>query len=107
MERPQLSDVILLQAIESLTVGMGTRIENKGRGAFLSNHEMLGIVAEEYHELVEAVRQNDAVDVANELADIAVACLFSLASMLESEAQIKAAQAAIEAEVSAIQTSVK
>ena len=107
MERPQVSDSVLLQAIESVTVNTGKRIENKGRGAFLSNHEMLGIIAEEYHELIEAVRQNDPVEVANELTDVAIACVFSIASMLEREAQIKMAQAAIEAEVSAIQTSVK
>ena len=107
MERPQVNDASLLQAIENLTVGMGQRIEEKGRGAFTSNHEMLGIIAEEYHELIEAVRQNDPVDVANELSDIAVACLFSLASMFEAEAQLKAAKDELEAEVDAIRGSGK
>jgi NTP pyrophosphatase (non-canonical NTP hydrolase) len=105
MQRPDISDSVLLQSIEALTVNMGKRIEEKGRGAFASHHEMLGAITEEYHELVEAVRLNSAVDVAGELTDIAVACLFSIATMMEAEVQIKAAQEALEAEVDAIQGS--
>jgi NTP pyrophosphatase (non-canonical NTP hydrolase) len=105
MERPQISDAVLLQTIEALTVNMGRRIEEKGRGAFASPHEMLGVIAEEYHELIEAVRLNSAVDIGGELADIAVACLFSIATMIEADIQIKAAQEALEAEIDTIQSS--
>lgn len=107
MNRPTVSDKILLQAIEEFTVNLGRRIEEKGRDAFISSHEMLGVISEEYHELIDAVRQNDPVDVASELADIAVACIFSFASMLEAEEQIKAAKSALEAEVTALQGSEK
>jgi len=39
----------------------------------------LGIVAEEYDELLEAVRSNDRKQVMKELEDIAVACVFAFA----------------------------
>lgn len=105
MERPQLSDAVLLQMTEALIVNMGRRLEEKGRGAFVSNHEMLGVITEEYHELIEAIHRNDSIDVASELSDIAVACLVSLASLREADIQIKAAQSELEAELASIQGS--
>lgn len=104
MERPEVSDKILLAAIEALTVNLGRKIEKHGRGAYISNHETLGIVAEEYHELVEAVRQNDPVDVANELMDIVVAGLFGVASMMEKEERLKSAAESLENRVRAAQS---
>src|SRR5574337_1472654 len=92
MERPQVTDAMLLKAIEATTVAVGRLIEKHGRDAYLSNHESLGIITEEYHELVSAVQSNDPVDIANETMDIAAACIKSLASMFEKEERIKAAQ---------------
>lgn len=89
MKRNEVSDESLLAAIEAITVNTGKRIEKHGRGAFVSNHEALGVVVEEYHELVGAVTQNDPVDVASELTDVAVSCVFALASMIEKEKQLK------------------
>jgi hypothetical protein len=97
MERPQLSDEVLLKTIEAMTVAMGRKIERHGRGAYMSNHEALGIITEEYHELIDAVQSNDPVEVANETMDVAVGCLFALASQIEKEERIKAAQAELEA----------
>lgn len=105
MERPQVSDKILLEAVEALTVNLGRKIEKHGRGAYVGHHETLGIVAEEYHELLDAVRQNDPVDVANELMDIAVACLFGVASMMEKEERLKAAAEELQAKVAKAQES--
>lgn len=105
MERPQVSDEILLQTIEALTVNLGRKIEKHGRGAYSGNHETLGIIAEEYHELVEAVRQNDPVDVASELMDVAVGAIFGVASMMEKEERIKAANEALQAKVEKAQSS--
>lgn len=92
MNRPEVSDKVLLGAIEALTVNIGRRIEEKGRGAFLSSHETLGIVTEENYELIEAVKGNDPVQVAEELMDIAVSCVFGVASMMVKEAELKASE---------------
>jgi NTP pyrophosphatase (non-canonical NTP hydrolase) len=75
----------------------GNRIERKGKGAFVSNHEGLGIIAEEYHELLKAVRSNDPVEVAAEAMDVAIGCLFLVASLLQKEEDFKKAQQELEA----------
>ena len=44
-------------------------------GAPYSSHESLGVITEEYHELVEAVRCNASSSIAEEALDIAAACI--------------------------------
>jgi len=41
----------------------------------------LGIITEEYYEFVEAVYSNDFNEIREEMIDIAVGCLFGVASM--------------------------
>lgn len=95
--RPQVTDEILNRTLEEMVRAAGSRIEKKGKGAFVSNHEGLGIIAEEYHELLEAVRSNDPVEVASEAMDVAVGCIFLVASLLQKEEDLKAAQSELEA----------
>ena len=40
-----------------------------------SAHESLGVITEEYHELVEAIRCNASASIAAEALDIAAACI--------------------------------
>jgi hypothetical protein len=47
---------------------------------FISTHEGLGVLTEEYHELIEAVRSNDHQKVCKEAIDVAVTAAFILAS---------------------------
>lgn len=59
-------------------------LQSKGRGAWVSSHEALGIITEEYHELVEATRNGNGVNndpgvIQDELMDLVVAGLFALA----------------------------
>lgn len=101
MERPQLSDAVLLKAVEAMTVAMGRKIERHGRGAYMGNHEALGIITEEYYELIGAVQSNDPVNIAEETMDVAVGCLFALASQMEKEERLKAAREELEATIAA------
>ena len=55
------------------------RLNQKGYGTFSSTHEVLGMITEEYYELIEAVKSNKMSDVKDELEDIAVGCLFAIA----------------------------
>lgn len=56
------------------------RLKQKGRGAFVTKHELVGILTEEYHELLEAVRNDSDIEpFAQELIDVAVGCVFGLA----------------------------
>ena len=55
------------------------RLIQKGDGTYSSIHEILGIVAEEYDELIDAVRKNNQMECYKELKDIAVGCIIAMA----------------------------
>ena len=57
------------------------RLNEKGKHILISRHEMLGLITEEYHELVYAVQHGTLAGVEDELVDIGVACIVSLASL--------------------------
>ena len=60
------------------------RLGQNGRGSYIGPHETLGMVTEEYDELKDAVRSNDPQEVEKELIDIAVACIFGIASRYQN-----------------------
>lgn len=47
-------------------------------GPYASSHEALGVITEEYQELVQAIRSNNIQDIAKEAQDLA-ACATKLA----------------------------
>ncbi len=94
MNRPPVSQESLLKAMETVAERMGLKLEKHGNGAYVSHHEMLGIITEEYLELSTAIHDNDVIEVGNELHDIAVSAIFSIASLYEKEE--KAAQKELE-----------
>jgi len=55
------------------------RLEQKGYGKFASSHEILGIITEEYWELIEAVKSDNFKNIKHELNGIAIACILGLA----------------------------
>ena len=55
------------------------RLNEKGYGAWVSQHEILGFLTEEYHETIEAVHSKSVEDLRTELVDIAVGCIFGIA----------------------------
>lgn len=58
------------------------RLDQKGPHSMGSSHEILGIVTEEYWELIEKVKENaHDEDLVQELLDIAIACMFGVASI--------------------------
>ena len=73
-------------SFDDLADTMEMRLKEKGRGTFASSHEILGVVTEEYLELIEAVKlhgNDKAQRVKHELLDIAVACIFGAACIDE------------------------
>lgn len=89
MAKPKLRTLVIKEdvneASELIISKLAKRLLEKGSFGYISNHETLGIVAEEYHELVDAVRSNKDDEVKAELTDIAVGCLFGVASMIARE----------------------
>jgi hypothetical protein len=57
-------------------------MEKHGHGKTVSDHESLGIITEEYHELIDAVRANDGT-AWEEMIDLAVAAVFGAMSCRE------------------------
>jgi NTP pyrophosphatase (non-canonical NTP hydrolase) len=62
-----------------------TRIIKHGSDSFISPHEILGILEEEIHELVDAVRENNNYHIVDELHDTITVCIFGIASLLTNE----------------------
>lgn len=80
IERPIVCAQEIDWAIGMMKQSLGDRLMKHGAGCYSGNHEMLGTITEEYDELIEAVRSNNNDAVGLELLDIAVACVFAVAS---------------------------
>lgn len=55
MDRTQLTDQAIAQTPENFKVRFMQNLMEKGKGTFSSTHEILGVVTEEYNELVDAI----------------------------------------------------
>lgn len=81
MDRPSVEQIIIESAICDVRHAIQRAVDNHGRGACASTHETLGIVTEEYYELIKAVHHGPESGVESELLDIAAACVFGIASI--------------------------
>ena len=81
--RPSVNYDSIIISIADMKANMKAKILEKGDGAWLSTHEILGVIEEERHELVEAIISNDLVHTKEELLDIATACIFGAACIHE------------------------
>lgn len=80
--RKQIDAKVVNKALIEIGVSTAERLNTKGHDTFQSTHEILGIIAEEYWELIEAIKAhgNGRMDhIKNELLDIATACHFAIA----------------------------
>jgi len=80
--RPGVGESDIALALSAISANLDRRLLKHGYGAYASPHEILGVIAEEYDELKDAVRSNVDADTAAEIIDIAVGCVFGVASML-------------------------
>lgn len=86
MLRTQLQLPELVKATDEIMNKIHRLLDKKGWGVFQSKHEALGVITEEYHELVEAIHTTDLNEqgdkhIREELEDIAVACIVAIASL--------------------------
>ena len=77
--RPKVEQRYIQVAQAKLSQEIFRRLEEKGYGAWLSRHEILGVVLEEQKELVDAVQCGMLRDVQSELMDLAVGAIFGWA----------------------------
>jgi len=77
--RQQITSSQIESAIDKAREKLYARLEEKGYGTWLSRHEILGFMAEEYYETTMAVHGESLDEVKEELKDMAVGCLFAIA----------------------------
>ena len=81
--RPDVSDAAVARAFMELRMALTDRVTRHGPGAFAGPHEIDGVLDEEIREWKHAVWINDNQGRRRELLDVAVVCLFGLASLEE------------------------
>lgn len=81
MSRPEITDPQLSLAIAVFEQELRRHFAMKGPGSLVSTHEVAGVVTEEYHEMLAALRENDPDHFRSELLDVAVGCVFGVACL--------------------------
>jgi predicted peroxiredoxin len=80
MQRPMVTAEAVEDAIKFVSDEMTRRLQQKGRGALVSRHEIVGIIEEELDELKREMHANsNDREVIAELADVAVPAIFGIA----------------------------
>lgn len=77
--RIKLTETEISQGVNLFYDKLMDRLKEKGKGTFVSRHEIQGVVTGEYHELVEAVEHESLEQYKQELLDVAVGCVFGVA----------------------------
>lgn len=80
IKRPIINDTDIHDAIISIEDRLKEKIEKKGNLGFVSHHEALGVITEEYYELLKSVHKNKTHNYVEELMDVALSCIYGLAS---------------------------
>lgn len=76
IDRPQITPEEINRGITALSVKLAKRLNEKGNGALVSRHEILGVITEEYHGLINSVESKPLDDIVEELLDVAVGAVF-------------------------------
>ena len=78
--RPQITRIQVRCAVDQTVTKLFDRLDNeKGWGSWLSRHEILGFLTEEYDEVKDAVHTKTLAELKSELIDIADGCIFAIA----------------------------
>lgn len=79
-DRQKITRRQIRSAIVAVRGDLKARLKEKGLGAFVSRHEILGVITDEYTELIEAVQTKAPIsDVRHDLLDIIVGGIFAVA----------------------------
>ena len=83
--RVLVTDSVLQSSVALTVETLKRRLSKHGVFSAIGPHETLGIITEEYQELIGAIRGNNREETKQELIDIAVSCIFGLASMNQQD----------------------
>ncbi|WP_163192579.1 MazG nucleotide pyrophosphohydrolase domain-containing protein [Clostridium thermarum] len=79
MPREELTEEQVMNAVDKVVEKLRYRLNQKGYGSFVSRHEILGVMTEEFKEFVDAVHSKNYDEMREEIMDLAVGCIFGLA----------------------------
>ena len=77
--RTHITEEQITDALDTLRIHTDTILKSKGRGAFASSHEVLGVLTEEMRELEAEVQAGYLHRLRQELLDVAQVALFGVA----------------------------
>lgn len=81
LERELIKEEKLNTAMDVFRATLLYRLNQKGKGIFVSSHEVLGVINEEMHELTDAVKSNDPEKILDEIMDVVIASFYGYASL--------------------------
>jgi len=81
IERDLITAEKLNISMDDFRATLSYRLDQKGRGIFVSSHEVLGVINEEMHELTDAIKSNDPEKILDELMDVVIAAFYGYASL--------------------------
>ena len=84
MKRKNITDYIEKGSMDDFKFFLNVQKKKKGLGAFVSSHEILGVLTEEFDELKDAVRDNDTAQLKMELLDIMIGAFWGICSIEQS-----------------------
>lgn len=64
------------------------RIQKHGTGKFMSPHEALGVLTEEYWEAVEATKSNNRQEFLDEMLDCVISGIWAYVSLSDTKGEI-------------------
>lgn len=79
--RPQPTETMVDATFREIRENLKRRLDQHGHDGFAGKAEGLGIITEEFWELVEAVRSDDIDLVSKESSDLAVGCAWMIATI--------------------------
>jgi hypothetical protein len=80
-KRTKVTEKNINESIKIIINKIHRKIAKNGGHTYESTHEIYGIIAEEYHELILELHSNRTEDFIFELEDLAVAAIWGIASM--------------------------
>lgn len=77
----EISNEHLKLVLDDFLEHYNKKLEKKGKNSFNSRVEVLGKLTEEFHEVLDEIHKKDDKKAIVELMDVAVVCLFGIASI--------------------------
>tara|TARA_B100001778_G_scaffold334986_1_gene350462 strand:+ start:23494 stop:23790 length:297 start_codon:yes stop_codon:yes gene_type:complete len=81
IQRTQIPTELWLKVLDEVRDFLQKKLEEHGRGACVSLHEIRGLVGEEWDEFKTCVHQNDTGHAREELLDLIVSAVWGIVSI--------------------------